>query len=184
MPPTAPPTSHTIVERAFTRNRKALSGVMPLRSSPFAWCPGVRSAECVRNRLERGARVGANRTYGGQAHDHDQRQHHGVLNRRGPVLRDEETLHFQRRALHIESSDVMSRESPRPRVAVRPRLVQKKRCYAWPALSRLRVARTLKPPMKPYVIAGGSQTAESRGDFECVIMPTSPVAGPAADTYI
>src|SRR6476646_6886486 len=142
MAPTAPPTSHTIVERAFTRNRKALSGVMPPRSPPFAWCPGALSAECVRNRLERGARVGANRTYGGQAHDHDQRQHHGVLNRRGPVLRDEETLHFQRRALHIESSDVMSRESPRPRVAVRPRLVQKKRCFAWPALSRLRVART------------------------------------------
>ena len=42
----------------------------------------------------------------------------------------------------------------------------------------------LKPPMKPYVIAGGSQIAESHDDFERVIMPTSPVAGPAVDTYI
>jgi hypothetical protein len=53
-----------------------------------------------RHVLERGIRVRSDRTNGGQAHNHDQRQHNGVFDRGGTVFRDEETLHLRSKTLH------------------------------------------------------------------------------------
>src|SRR3954452_2787903 len=56
--------------------------------------------ELLRNVRERSVCVRSDRANGGQAHDHDQRQHNGVFDRGGTVFRDEETLYLQSKILH------------------------------------------------------------------------------------
>ena len=50
--------------------------------------------------LKRRIGVGADRLNGGQAHDDNQRQHHGVFHRGRAIFRDQETLHLQSEILH------------------------------------------------------------------------------------
>jgi hypothetical protein len=56
--------------------------------------------QLIGDRLEGVARVVTNRLDRGQAHDDDQRQHHGVFNSRWAVFRNQETLHFLGETLH------------------------------------------------------------------------------------
>jgi len=62
--------------------------------------PATLARELRGDAFERGVRVRADRPNGGQADDHDQRQHHGVLNRGGAIFRDEEMLHLHSETLH------------------------------------------------------------------------------------
>ena len=62
--------------------------------------PAGRSTKLIRDTLERGVRIRADGTNGRQANDHNQRQHHGVLDRGRTVFRDEETLHLQSKTLN------------------------------------------------------------------------------------
>ena len=62
--------------------------------------PVTLARELRGDAFERGVRVRSDRPNGGQADDHDQRQHHGILNRGGAIFRDEETLHLHSEILH------------------------------------------------------------------------------------
>src|SRR3954463_16347977 len=56
--------------------------------------------EFLRHVREGGVGIRTNGTNGRQAHDHDQGQHNGVLNRGRAIFRNEETLYFQSKILH------------------------------------------------------------------------------------
>ena len=60
----------------------------------------IRLTKRGRHVLKRGIRLRSDRLNGGQAHDHDQRQHNGVFDRGGTVFRDEETLYLHSKILH------------------------------------------------------------------------------------
>ena len=67
--------------------------------------------------VERGVGVGADRLNGGQAHDDNQRQHHGVFHRGRAIFRDQETLHLQSEILHCflrRSAAATNRRQPAP----------------------------------------------------------------------
>jgi hypothetical protein len=73
------------------------------RALGIAGCAkAISIASVVRSGSSTVGRVGvrSDRANGGQAHDHDQRQHNGVFDRGGTVFRDEETLYLQSEILH------------------------------------------------------------------------------------
>ena len=69
-------------------------GTIPTPTS----CDYARGRQRIADGLERRVRPGADLGDGCQADDHDQRQHHGVLDRCRAVFGNEETLHFLQRA--------------------------------------------------------------------------------------
>src|SRR4051794_16829002 len=74
----------------------------------FARCPrGARAVVRLRaagqlrsHAVKRSVGVGADGLNGNQAHDDNQRQHDGVLDRGRAIFRDQETLHLQSESLH------------------------------------------------------------------------------------
>src|SRR6185295_8957868 len=86
--------------RGFTFRLSSPRTVKSGRQVGYGPLPANRLAELLRHVFERGVGVRSNRTNGRQAHDDDQRQHHGVFDRSRTVFRDEETLYLRCETLH------------------------------------------------------------------------------------
>ena len=68
------------------------------------------ATERLRDVVERGAGVVADRTNGGQADNNDQREHHGVLDGGWAIFRNHEATDFGGQVSHRVSSAVVGRD--------------------------------------------------------------------------